>query len=181
MISTVTRRAQTRSPPPLNPFSRANPAASAHSTLPAVFAIHSRELGEPYSAHSLVCGFSRGTKRGRFDFSLHNPARCVGHNGFGTSQQSRRISSVLPDSTGGCCVFQHRIVKSLPSACGNVAIVFHRPRQSAKSPDLHPLTNSLRYAAVPAGAQRRRIASLICRHFCISTSFNTSPRAWAST
>ena len=41
------------------------PAARARSILPGVFAIHSRRLGEHYSAYTLGCEFSKGTIRGR--------------------------------------------------------------------------------------------------------------------
>ena len=118
LISTVTRLAGRCLSPTLNPRSesarqigigilaqalhrpqsRANPAASARSTLPAVFAIHPRGLVEPYSAYSQACGFSEGTKRSRSEVSLHNPASCAEHHDSETSQQSRKIWSALPES-----------------------------------------------------------------------------------
>jgi hypothetical protein len=52
--------AERLSPLHLNLFFRVK-AAPAHSTRPVVFAIHPRALGEPYSAHSLDCGFSEVT------------------------------------------------------------------------------------------------------------------------
>jgi hypothetical protein len=64
-LSTLTRLAVALD----GPHFCANTAASAHSTLPAAFAFHSRRLGEPYSACNLGCEFSRGTIRSRSEVS----------------------------------------------------------------------------------------------------------------
>ena len=70
--------------------SRANAAAFACSTLPAVFATHPRRLGEHYSAHSLGCGFSGGPIGNRFGLSSFT----TDFAGFGTPVRGRNLNAV---------------------------------------------------------------------------------------
>lgn len=53
--------------------SRANAAASAGSTLPAVFAIRPRKVGEHYNVRSRACEFSRGPIGNKFGLSNSPP------------------------------------------------------------------------------------------------------------
>ena len=48
----------------------------------------SRTLGEPYSAHSFVCGFSEGPLRDKFAASFQSPPSCAGHDDCGPSQEA---------------------------------------------------------------------------------------------
>jgi hypothetical protein len=62
--------------------SPAGAEASACSTLPVVFAIHSRRLGEHYNGHSLGCEFSDGSIGNKFGLSNSPPTSPrLGHPG----------------------------------------------------------------------------------------------------